>query len=91
MLTLHFMLPFKTSVRAKQLRIDIYDPSGFVAFAFDKQTPARLIGAPQCKLNFAMPGEMALAEGKAPGQIPARNKAMAWGEHFANKIRVNCP
>jgi hypothetical protein len=37
-----------------------------------------------------MPGEMVLAEGNALGQIPAGNKAMAWGEQFANKILVNC-
>ena len=90
-LTLHFMLPFNTPVRAKQLRIEIYDLSGFIAFAFDKRTPVRLVGAPQCKLNFAMPGEMDVIENKALGQIPARSKAMAWGEQFANKILMNCP
>ena len=36
MLTLNFLLPFKTPVKAKELKIEIYDPSIFVDFAFAK-------------------------------------------------------
>ena len=36
MLTLNFTLPFKTPVKAKELKIDIYDPTIFVDFAFAK-------------------------------------------------------
>ena len=90
-LTLHFMLPFTQPVKAKQLKIEIYDHSGFVSFAFDQQAPVRLTGAPQCKLNFAMPGETNSTDGKALGRVSAGNKVMAWGEQFANKILVTCP
>ena len=51
MLTLNFTLPFKTPVKAKELKIDIYDPTIFVDFSFDKKTPVHLVGAPQCKLD----------------------------------------
>jgi ABC-type uncharacterized transport system substrate-binding protein len=92
-LTLNFTLPLKTPVKAKELKIDIYDPTMFVDFAFAKQSPVKLVGAPQCKLDVALPREMTFAEGKALSQIPAdqKNTTMAWGAQFANKILVHCP
>ena len=92
-LTLNFVLPFKQPVKAKELRIEIYDPSIFVDFAFAKDKPVQLIGAPQCKLDVVPPREMTFAEGKALSQIPAdrKNTSMAWGVNFANKISVHCP
>jgi ABC-type uncharacterized transport system substrate-binding protein len=92
-LTLHFTLPFKAPVKAKELKIDIYDPTIFVDFAFAKEKPVRLVGASQCKLDVALPREMTFAEGKALSNIPADqpNTAMAWGAQFANKILVHCP
>ena len=93
-LTLNFVLPFKQPVKAKELAVDIYDPSIFVDFALAKDTPVKLAGAPEgCKLTVTPPREMTFAEGKALSQIPAdqKNTNMAWGANFANKIRVNCP
>jgi ABC-type uncharacterized transport system substrate-binding protein len=93
-LTLHFTLPLKTPVKAKELKVDIYDPTIFVDFSFDKQTPVQLVGAPApCKLNTELPREMTFAEGKKLSEIPADqpNTSMAWGAQFANKILVKCP
>src|ERR1700688_3429554 len=92
-LTLHFTLPFKAPVKAKELKVDIYDPTIFVDFSFAKEKPVQLIGAPQCKLDVALPREMTFAEGRALSNIPAdqANTAMAWGAQFANKILVHCP
>lgn len=92
-LTLNFTLPFKTPVKAKELKIDIYDQTIFVDFSFDKKSPVQLVGAPQCKLDVQLPREMTFAEGKALSQIPAdqKNTSMAWGAQFANKILVRCP
>jgi ABC-type uncharacterized transport system substrate-binding protein len=93
-LTLHFTVPFKTPVKAKLLKVDIYDPTIFVDFAFDKKTPVHLAGAPSgCKLDVALPREMTFAEGKKLADIPADqpNTSMAFGAEFANKILVNCP
>jgi ABC-type uncharacterized transport system substrate-binding protein len=92
-LTLHFKLPFKTPVKAKELKIEIYDPTIFVDFSFAKDKPAQLVGAPKCKLDVALPREMTFAEGKALSQIPAdqMNTTMAWGAQFANKLLVHCP
>jgi ABC-type uncharacterized transport system substrate-binding protein len=90
---LDFTLPLKTPVKAKELKIDIYDPTIFVDFSFDKQNPARLVGAPNCKLDVQLPREMTFAEGKKLSEIPAdeKNTTMAWGAQFANKLLVHCP
>jgi ABC-type uncharacterized transport system substrate-binding protein len=93
-LTLHFTLPLKTPVKAKLLKIDIYDATIFVDFAFAKDKPVSLAGAPAgCKFDTVLPREMTFAEGKALSDIPIDqpNLTMAWGAKFANKILVNCP
>ena len=80
-------------MKAKELKLEIYDPTIFVDFSFDKKSPVQLVGAPQCKVDVELPREMTFAEGKALSQIPADqpNTAMAWGAQFANKILVKCP
>ena len=70
-LTLNFLLPFKVPVKAKELKIEIYDPSIFVDFAFAKDKPVQLAGGAKCKLDVMLPREMTFAEGKALSQIPA--------------------
>ncbi len=93
-LTLNFTLPVKQPVKAKHLNIDIYDPTIFVDFAFEKQDPAKLLGAPaNCRFAVVPPREMTFAEGKALSEIPPDqpNLTMQWGAQFANKIRVDCP
>ena len=92
-LTLNFILPFKTPIKAKELKIEIYDPTIFVDFSFDKQNPAKLIGAPKCKLDVQLPREMTFAEGKKLSEIPVdeKNTTMAWGAQFSNKLLVHCP
>jgi len=92
-LTLNFTIPFKTPAKAKELSIDIYDPTIFVDFSFDKKTPAHLVNPPAgCRLDVALPREMTFAEGKKLSEIPADqpNTSMAWGAQFANKILVHC-
>jgi ABC-type uncharacterized transport system substrate-binding protein len=44
-LTLHFTLPLKTPVRARDLEIDVYDPEYFIDFGFDENEPVRLVNA----------------------------------------------
>jgi ABC-type uncharacterized transport system substrate-binding protein len=92
-LTLNFTLPFKKPVKAKELKIEIYDPTIFVDFSFAKQNPVQLVGAPKCKLDVQLPREMTFAEGKRLSEIPAdqKNTTMAWGAQFANKLLVHCP
>jgi ABC-type uncharacterized transport system substrate-binding protein len=92
-LTLNFTLPFKKPVSAKELKVEIYDPTIFVDFSFAKEKPAQLVGAPKCKLDVVLPREMTFAEGKKLSEIPVdqTNTTMAWGAQFANKLLVHCP
>ena len=92
-LTLNFTLPVKTPVKAKELKFDIYDPSIFIDFEFDKTDPGKIVGGNHCKMDVVYPRAMTFAEGKALSDIPADqpNLTMAWGEKFANKLLVHCP
>jgi ABC-type uncharacterized transport system substrate-binding protein len=90
LLTLNFTLPFKQPVKAKDLKIEIYDPTYFIAFALDKETPVHLVGAPaQCQVAVEWPREMTYALGKQLSNNP--EAASDWGAFFANKITVKCP
>jgi ABC-type uncharacterized transport system substrate-binding protein len=89
-LTLNLTLPFKQPVKAKDLKIEIYDPSYFIDFELAKQAPVQLVGAPAaCKLAVELPRELTYLEGKRLAQNP--EAATNWGSHFANKIMVKCP
>lgn len=92
-LTLNFTLPFKKPVSAKELKVEIYDPTIFVDFSFAKEKPAQIVGAPKCKLDVVLPREMTFAEGKKLSEIPADqpNTTMAWGAQFASRLLVHCP
>ena len=93
MLTLNFVLPLKKPVKAKELKVEIFDPTMFVDFAFAKDKPVQLVNALQCKLDVQLPREMTFEEGKKLSQIPADqpNTTMAWGAQFASRILVHCP
>ncbi|MEA2989483.1 MAG: hypothetical protein QOG83_2194 [Alphaproteobacteria bacterium] len=94
-LTLHFTLPFKTPVQAKDLVIEIYDPSYFVDFAFTEKNPAVLVGAPAgCKLTVARPAEMDAATQQRLFQMGPDEKldSSAYiSSQFASKLVVKCP
>jgi ABC-type uncharacterized transport system substrate-binding protein len=94
-LTLHFTLPFKTPIKAKELDLDIYDPEYFVDFAFkDTKSPIGLLGAPAaCKLSITKPKDLAVAPGQQLGEAFFNQLTAAdnWGAQFANKILVKCP
>jgi ABC-type uncharacterized transport system substrate-binding protein len=93
-LTLNFTLPLKTPLKAKNLEVEVYDPTIFVDFALDKKEPARLAGAPaSCKLATELPRELSFVESKRLSQIGPneKNTSMAIGAQLANKIKVTCP
>ena len=93
-LTLNFTLPFKTPLKAKEIKIEVYDPTIFVDFEWAKTDPVKVDNLPHgCKADVVLPREMTYAEGKALSMIPAdqTNTTMAWGAMFADKILVHCP
>jgi ABC-type uncharacterized transport system substrate-binding protein len=89
-LTLNLTLPFQQPVTAKDLRVEVYDPTYFIAFELAKQAPVQLVGAPAaCKLAVEWPRELTFLEGKRLSNNP--EGMTNWGSHFANKILVKCP
>jgi ABC-type uncharacterized transport system substrate-binding protein len=92
-LTLNFTLPLRTSVKAKELKVEVYDPTIFVDFAWAKDKPVSMAGGKGCKADVVVPREMTFEESKKLSEIPADqpNTTMAWGAQFANRILVHCP
>jgi ABC-type uncharacterized transport system substrate-binding protein len=92
LLTLHFMLPLKTPVKAQSLDLEVFDPAYFVDFTFTEKEPATLIGAPtQCKLSVKGPNEAAAQNvQRLPDALANQPDTMNFGAQFANKISVRC-
>src|SRR5512133_1408669 len=93
-LTLHFTLPLKAPVKAKDLALEVYDREFFVDFSFAEKDPVKLVGAPaQCKLSVARPQEMNAALSQQLSQIgpDQRDPSLTIGAEYANKILVKCP
>jgi ABC-type uncharacterized transport system substrate-binding protein len=92
-LTLHFTLPLKTPIKAKQLNVDIYDPTYFVDFAFTEKSPMALVGAPAaCKFSIARPEDASVQAQRLPERFfNSLDASSGWGAQFANKVSVKCP
>jgi len=93
-LTLHFTLPLKAPVKAKDLSLEVYDREFFVDFSFAEKDPVKLVGAPaHCKLSLGRPQEMNAALTRQLSQLAAdqRDPSLTIGAEYANKIFVKCP
>ena len=94
LLTLHFTLPFKAPVAAKNIDLEVYDPTYFVDFSLAEKDPVALVNAPkQCKLATKAPGSDA-PSGNAPVNeqfFNSLDQGTNYGAQFANKISVKCP
>src|SRR5882757_3210740 len=92
LLTLHFTLPLKTPVKAKELALEVFDPSFFVDFRFADKDPVRLVGAPAaCQINFQRPSDGTVSAQKLGEQNFLNGDNSNFGALFANKIQVACP
>jgi ABC-type uncharacterized transport system substrate-binding protein len=93
-LTLHFTLPLKAPVKAKDLTLEVYDREYFVDFSFADKDPVKLVGAPaQCKLSVGRPQEMNAALSQQLSRLgpDQRDPSLTIGAEYANKILVKCP
>ncbi len=89
-LTLHFTLPFASPVKAKDLSIEVYDPTYYIDFEFADKDPVALVFAPaQCKLSLQKPEGVSMTQGPALSDAAAASGN--WGVNFASKITVTCP
>jgi ABC-type uncharacterized transport system substrate-binding protein len=93
-LTLHFMLPLKAPLKAKDLTVEVFDREFFVDFSFAEKNPVKLVGAPaQCKLSVLSPEQMNAELSGRLSQLGAdqRDPTLTIGSEYANKIVVKCP
>src|SRR6266851_3169018 len=84
-LTLHFTLPLKTPVKAKDIVLQVYDREFFVDFSFSEKDPAKLVGAPaQCKLTVRRPEEMNAALSQQLSQLgpDQRDPSLTIGDEY---------
>src|SRR5262249_61951259 len=92
-LTLHFTLPLKTPVKAKDLTLEVYEREVFVDFSFADKDPVKLVGAPaHCKLSIGRPQEMSTALTQELSQLPddQRDPSLPIAAEYANQIAVKC-
>ena len=93
-LTLHFELPLKSPVKAKDVNIEVFDREYFVDFSLADKEPIKLADAPTaCKLSVGKPQEMGAALSQRLSQLGPnqRDPSLTIGSEFANKIIVTCP
>jgi ABC-type uncharacterized transport system substrate-binding protein len=94
-LTLHFLLPFKTPVKAKRLELQIFDPSYFVDFEFEGKVkiPATLVGAPaDCALTVAKPPQMDAQLAQKLSTLPPEVRdPVPEISLYTNRISIRCP
>ena len=98
-LVLHFTLPLKTPLKTRQLALEIYDPTYFVAFSFaEGADAATLAGAPQgCAATVTRPKteQPKTADAGSPGMTEAFFEALTaastYGVQFASRVLVACP
>jgi ABC-type uncharacterized transport system substrate-binding protein len=91
-LTLHFTLPFKSPVVAKQLLLEVYDPEFFVDFGPADKNPVKLVGAPpQCTVSTEKPPDPNFLSSQYLSQLFTNAEAnIGMGASFSNKILVRC-
>ena len=89
-LTLYFTLPFKTPQKAKELTVEVYDPSYFVNFGFAEKDGVTLVGAPaRCTASIEKPKEMTFGQARTMNE--SAFMAGNLGVNYASKIAVKCP
>jgi ABC-type uncharacterized transport system substrate-binding protein len=91
-LTLNFTLPFKTPIKAKNLRIDVYDRDFFVNFEFAASNPVTLAGAPAaCTFSIVKPDDNRFSVQRLDKSLTESNVNEGMGALYATKIAVKCP
>ena len=92
LLILHFTLPLKTPVKAKELALEVFDPAFFIDFKFADKDPVTLVGAPAaCRMKFQRPNDGSANAQKLGEQNFMGGDNSNYGAMFANKITVECP
>jgi ABC-type uncharacterized transport system substrate-binding protein len=95
MLTLNFTLPLKQPVKARELVLEVYDETYFVAFEMAPQNPVAL-GAgvsPACRSSVRAPQELTVEQSRRLSELDVTTPNIddRLDDSFANRITVICP
>jgi ABC-type uncharacterized transport system substrate-binding protein len=94
-ITLHFTLPLKTPVDAKKpFSFQVYDPTYFVSFAFEKGAAAKLVGAPPgCSTSTLDPNPLVAGDTQKLSEAFFSNMSPGsdFGIKLASRVVVACP
>jgi ABC-type uncharacterized transport system substrate-binding protein len=95
LVSLHFTLPLKTPEAVKTpFSFQVYDPTYFVAFGFEKNNPISLSGAPQgCSQSIVEPAPLLANEAKKLGEAKTENFSPGadLSMKLAPRVVVACP
>ncbi|HEY8580221.1 MAG TPA: DUF1007 family protein [Beijerinckiaceae bacterium] len=95
MLTLHFTAPLKQPASAgKAFVLQVYDPTYFVAFDFEKQTPVTLTAAPSgCSVNLHQPPPLTDSDKGKLNDSAGTNVSPGadFGLKLASRAIIACP
>ncbi len=92
--TLHFTLPLAEAVTPKTFVFQIYDPSYFVAFSFDRGEPVKLLSAPEgCSLSVSKPKSLDSEDSKKLNEsfFSGLSPGSDFGAKLADRAIVACP
>jgi ABC-type uncharacterized transport system substrate-binding protein len=94
-ITLHFTLPLKTPVDAKKpFSFQVYDPTYFVSFSFEKGAAAKLVGAPPgCSTSTLDPNPLVAGDTQKLSEAFFSNMSPGadFGIKLASRVVVACP
>lgn len=92
LVTMTFVLPLKAPSQAKDLALEVYDPSFFIEITFDDKEPVKLTGAPAgCKATLQRPNDGSADAQRMNEQNFLNGDTSNYGAMYANKIAVTCP
>jgi ABC-type uncharacterized transport system substrate-binding protein len=92
--TLHFTLPLAEAIAPRTFVFQIYDPSYFVAFSFEKGDPVKLLNAPAgCSLSVSKPKALDNEESKKLNEsfFSGLSPGSDFGAKLADRAIVACP
>ena len=93
--TLRFLLPLETPVSAqKPFSFQVYDPTYFVSFNFEKQNPVKLAKPPDgCSVSAVEPKPLVADENKKLSEAFFQNFSPGadFGIKLATRVIVACP
>ncbi len=93
--TMHFTLPLATPLPAqKPFSFQVYDPTYFVSFGFEKQTPVTLGAAPAgCSIGLHEPKPLLASENQKLSEAFFSNMSPGadFGVKLATRVVVACP